>query len=247
MSELPEDGPEIEEPPEPGGVHTVAGPAADRMLGGYLVDPEEEERDEEVPIAPPRVVSTLDRTPVIHGIRAVTSPETFARTWKPKHEPWVVPVVPEPLVPAVLLGPEDEEMLPPNARKLARAADVAGWGVLVSFALGVVIDAHGRPAVDRIMGEDQGLTPTGKPKTKKVGETVRPQQPTVQVRVYRSAAAVAAREPDCLLSAQWLGGDYTRGKWTAAGWDRGVIVHPWRLVDWSTLWATFQRLAAPEA
>jgi hypothetical protein len=200
---------------------------------------------EEIGPEPERVLLPRERVPFVPlGVQAEVSPDTFRRKWKPKRQPWEPPEVPAPLVPAVYLGEDDEELIPPNARKLARAGHAAGWLTLVSFAIGPVIDAQGRPAHDDIMTEDEGFTPTGKPKTKKVGETVRPQQPTVLVRVVRDVGAVDRREPDCLFAGQWLGGDYGQpgtGKWSGAGWDHGVVLYPHRLVDWTTLWATFQQ------
>jgi hypothetical protein len=197
---------------------------------------------EEITRESPGRASTLDRTPIIHGTRAETGPDTFRRKWKPKRVPWSAPVVPEPDSPAVYLGPEDEEMMPPNARKLAVTAHLAGWLTLVSFAVGPVLATDGSAATDDIMGEDEGFTPTGRPKTKKVGEVPRPQQPTIMVRAVRSREAVARCEPDSLFMGMWLGGDYTGGRWIGAGWERGVIVYPWRSVDWRTLWERFDAI-----
>lgn len=176
------------------------------------------------------------------GVRAQVSPETFARRW-PDRQPYTSPVVPEPLVRAVYLGEGDADHLPPNARKMARTAHAAGWLTLVSFAIGPVLAADGKPATDDVMGPGDGLTPTGKPKRTKIGETERPQQPTVYVRCFRApdvagARALAAdRAPDAVVTGTWLGGDYASGKWTGAGWHAGVALWPWRKVDWAGAYA----------
>lgn len=184
-----------------------------------------------------------DREPFVPlGVRAEVGPETFARRWPEPRQPYRSPVPPEPLVRAVYLGEDEADHIPPNARKMAATAHAAGWLTLVSFALGPEINADGTLAADTIWGVGDGLTATGKPTKTKVGETLRPQQPTIYVRCFRVAsrdevpALRAERRPDSIVTGMWLGGEYGgpgAGKWTGAGWHAGAGLWPWRALDWT--------------
>jgi hypothetical protein len=99
--------------------------------------------------------------------------------------------------------------IPASAANLVKKMIKAALEIHISRAVGTWSDANGDPATKRIMEQIEGTTPTGKPKTAKVGEEILPPQVSVLVR--------GILRPDRMFWGHWVSGDYVGG----GDWQRG--------------------------
>lgn len=169
---------------------------------------------------------------VLHGERASVSPETFRRQWPEPHVPYTAPVHPEPEIRATVLryallpkGPVLEpgqvtNSLPKGAKRMISALHgLPGWGLIVSYARGHVMNVNGTCKMSPIW--EKSVDEGGKATKKKIGSTLPDPAHNILVRGY-------AQNDHGLV--------FFAGQWINGSWDQGhVVVMPnIRLtkVDW---------------
>lgn len=181
----------------------------------------------------------LPPVPSVIGTPAKYDHESFARKWPERRETYVVPVHPEPLVRAYALGPDDEEYLPRDARKIVQSAAAYvddGWRVNVTYALGFDMNEDGSQATDDIM-ELTGEMTAGTDKTpprpakRKIDEVIRPAQHSIRVDIRTDAPE---GEP-LRFVGEWLNGAWWHGLILAGPLGNTLV----SVCGWRALWKAY--------